>query len=201
FCGPSPIFKFLISRSCPERFGGGARPGLPLPPLPGANPDQQRHRRGRGRGGATPPGEFGHAPRPGHAPRGSAQPPPAGGARDLRAEHPGRVPSGLREPHPRQRRRSRGEARGHFPAGVQHPPEVMNMYGDLVMDAVPDKVHFFNSFFYDKLRTRGYEGVQRWTKNVRGRGLNGRGQVWAGFKWAWPGVGVARCGRGQGRFL
>ncbi|XP_041283726.1 sentrin-specific protease 3-like, partial [Onychostruthus taczanowskii] len=42
----------------------------------------------------------------------------------------------------------------------------MNMYGDLVMDAVPDKVHFFNSFFYDKLRTRGYEGVQRWTKNV-----------------------------------
>uniref|UniRef100_A0A493TJT5 Ubiquitin-like protease family profile domain-containing protein n=2 Tax=Anatinae TaxID=2068716 RepID=A0A493TJT5_ANAPP len=44
----------------------------------------------------------------------------------------------------------------------------MNMYGDLVMDAVPDKVHFFNSFFYDKLRTRGYEGVQRWTKNVRG---------------------------------
>ncbi|OPJ82288.1 hypothetical protein AV530_017581 [Patagioenas fasciata monilis] len=44
--------------------------------------------------------------------------------------------------------------------------QVMNMYGDLVMDAVPDKVHFFNSFFYDKLRTRGYEGVQRWTKNV-----------------------------------
>ncbi|XP_033930156.1 sentrin-specific protease 3-like, partial [Melopsittacus undulatus] len=43
--------------------------------------------------------------------------------------------------------------------------QVMNMYGDLVMDAVPDKVHFFNSFFYDKLRTRGYEGVQRWTKN------------------------------------
>ncbi|XP_027489191.1 sentrin-specific protease 3-like, partial [Corapipo altera] len=30
----------------------------------------------------------------------------------------------------------------------------------------PPQVHFFNSFFYDKLRTRGYEGVQRWTKNV-----------------------------------
>ncbi|KAM4748227.1 sentrin-specific protease 3 [Rhinophrynus dorsalis] len=44
--------------------------------------------------------------------------------------------------------------------------QVMNMYGDLVMDAVPDKVHFFNSFFYDKLRTKGYEGVKRWTKNV-----------------------------------
>ncbi|XP_037389092.1 sentrin-specific protease 3a [Pygocentrus nattereri] len=44
--------------------------------------------------------------------------------------------------------------------------QVMNMYGDLVMDAVPDRVHFFNSFFYDKLRTKGYEGVKRWTKNV-----------------------------------
>ncbi|XP_058239831.1 sentrin-specific protease 3a isoform X3 [Hemibagrus wyckioides] len=44
--------------------------------------------------------------------------------------------------------------------------QVMNMYGDLVMDAVPDQVYFFNSFFYDKLRTKGYEGVKRWTKNV-----------------------------------
>ncbi|XP_054914507.1 sentrin-specific protease 3b [Poeciliopsis prolifica] len=44
--------------------------------------------------------------------------------------------------------------------------QIMNMYGDLVMDSVPDKVHFFNSFFYDKLRTKGYEGVKRWTKNV-----------------------------------
>ncbi|XP_022519425.2 sentrin-specific protease 3a [Astyanax mexicanus] len=44
--------------------------------------------------------------------------------------------------------------------------QVMNMYGDLVMDAAPDRVHFFNSFFYDKLRTKGYEGVKRWTKNV-----------------------------------
>ncbi|NP_001098584.1 sentrin-specific protease 3a [Danio rerio] len=44
--------------------------------------------------------------------------------------------------------------------------QVMNMYGDLVMDAAPEKVHFFNSFFYDKLRTKGYEGVKRWTKNV-----------------------------------
>ncbi|XP_051900743.1 uncharacterized protein LOC127586667 [Pristis pectinata] len=44
--------------------------------------------------------------------------------------------------------------------------QVMNMYGDLVMDTVPDKVHFFNSFFYDKLRTKGYDGVKRWTKNV-----------------------------------
>lgn len=28
------------------------------------------------------------------------------------------------------------------------------------------QVHFFNSFFYDKLRTKGYDGVKRWTKNV-----------------------------------
>lgn len=32
----------------------------------------------------------------------------------------------------------------------------------------PSQVHFFNSFFYDKLRTKGYEGVKRWTKNVSG---------------------------------
>ncbi|XP_014062683.1 sentrin-specific protease 3 [Salmo salar] len=44
--------------------------------------------------------------------------------------------------------------------------QVMNMYGDLVMDSVSEKVHFFNSFFYDKLRTKGYDGVKRWTKNV-----------------------------------
>ncbi|XP_076867725.1 sentrin-specific protease 3a [Brachyhypopomus gauderio] len=44
--------------------------------------------------------------------------------------------------------------------------QVMNMYGDLVMDAVSERVYFFNSFFYDKLRTKGYEGVKRWTKNV-----------------------------------
>uniref|UniRef100_A0A3B4TKI5 SUMO specific peptidase 3b n=1 Tax=Seriola dumerili TaxID=41447 RepID=A0A3B4TKI5_SERDU len=43
--------------------------------------------------------------------------------------------------------------------------QIMNMYGDLVMDSVPERVHFFNSFFYDKLRTKGYEGVKRWTKN------------------------------------
>uniref|UniRef100_A0A8C5K897 Ubiquitin-like protease family profile domain-containing protein n=1 Tax=Jaculus jaculus TaxID=51337 RepID=A0A8C5K897_JACJA len=44
--------------------------------------------------------------------------------------------------------------------------QVMSMYGDLVMDTVPEKMHFFNSFFYDKLYTKGYDGVKRWTKNV-----------------------------------
>lgn len=34
------------------------------------------------------------------------------------------------------------------------------------MDAVPDKVHFFNSFFHRQLVTKGYNGVKRWTKKV-----------------------------------
>ncbi|KAG2463146.1 SENP5 protease, partial [Polypterus senegalus] len=44
--------------------------------------------------------------------------------------------------------------------------QVINMYGELIMDAVPHKVHFFNSFFYRQLATKGYEGVKRWTKKV-----------------------------------
>ena len=42
--------------------------------------------------------------------------------------------------------------------------QVINMYGELIMDAVPDKVHFFNSFFHRQLVTKGYNGVKRWTK-------------------------------------
>ncbi|XP_005989456.1 sentrin-specific protease 5 [Latimeria chalumnae] len=44
--------------------------------------------------------------------------------------------------------------------------QVINMYGELIMDRVPEKVHFFNSFFYRQLVTKGYNGVKRWTKNV-----------------------------------
>ncbi|XP_038604879.1 sentrin-specific protease 5 isoform X2 [Tachyglossus aculeatus] len=44
--------------------------------------------------------------------------------------------------------------------------QVINMYGELIMDAVPDKVHFFNSFFHRQLVTKGYNGVRRWTKKV-----------------------------------
>ncbi|NXP76343.1 SENP5 protease, partial [Ramphastos sulfuratus] len=44
--------------------------------------------------------------------------------------------------------------------------QVINMYGELVMDAVPEKVHFFNSFFHRQLVTKGYNGVKRWTKKV-----------------------------------
>uniref|UniRef100_A0A8C3XSJ0 Ubiquitin-like protease family profile domain-containing protein n=1 Tax=Chelydra serpentina TaxID=8475 RepID=A0A8C3XSJ0_CHESE len=45
----------------------------------------------------------------------------------------------------------------------------------LVVDrSFPPQVHFFNSFFYDKLRTKGYEGVKRWTKNVSAFGGGSR---------------------------
>ncbi|XP_048845545.1 uncharacterized protein LOC125716825 [Brienomyrus brachyistius] len=44
--------------------------------------------------------------------------------------------------------------------------QVINMYGELIMEAVPHKVHFFNSFFHKQLITKGYEGVKRWTKKV-----------------------------------
>ncbi|KAM3930227.1 sentrin-specific protease 5 isoform 2-T2 [Leptodactylus fuscus] len=44
--------------------------------------------------------------------------------------------------------------------------QVVNMYGDLLMDAAPEKVHFFNTFFHKQLVTKGYEGVKRWTKKV-----------------------------------
>uniref|UniRef100_A0A3B3R0S5 Ubiquitin-like protease family profile domain-containing protein n=1 Tax=Paramormyrops kingsleyae TaxID=1676925 RepID=A0A3B3R0S5_9TELE len=45
--------------------------------------------------------------------------------------------------------------------------QVINMYGELIMEAAPHKVHFFNSFFHKQLITKGYEGVKRWTKKVR----------------------------------
>nr|XP_056705777.1 sentrin-specific protease 5 [Euleptes europaea] len=44
--------------------------------------------------------------------------------------------------------------------------QIINMYGELIMDAVPEKVHFFNSFFHKQLVTKGYIGVKRWTKKV-----------------------------------
>ncbi|NXD16385.1 SENP5 protease, partial [Nothocercus nigrocapillus] len=44
--------------------------------------------------------------------------------------------------------------------------QIINMYGELIMDAVPEKVHFFNSFFHRQLVTKGYNGVKRWTKKV-----------------------------------
>ncbi|XP_005752555.1 sentrin-specific protease 5 isoform X2 [Pundamilia nyererei] len=44
--------------------------------------------------------------------------------------------------------------------------QVMNMYGELIMDSSQQKVHFLNSFFHRQLMTKGYDGVKRWTKQV-----------------------------------
>ncbi|KAM8839599.1 sentrin-specific protease 5-like isoform 3-T3 [Synchiropus picturatus] len=45
--------------------------------------------------------------------------------------------------------------------------QVMNMYGELIMDSAKQKVHFHNSFFYQQLMAKGFEGVKRWTKQVQ----------------------------------
>ncbi|XP_068175488.1 sentrin-specific protease 5-like [Antennarius striatus] len=44
--------------------------------------------------------------------------------------------------------------------------QIINMYGELLMEATQHKVHFFNSFFHKQLVAKGYEGVKRWTKKV-----------------------------------
>ncbi|XP_042568187.1 sentrin-specific protease 5-like isoform X2 [Cyprinus carpio] len=44
--------------------------------------------------------------------------------------------------------------------------QVINMYGELIMEATNHKVHFFNSFFYRQFVAKGYEGVRRWTKKT-----------------------------------
>ncbi|XP_069366764.1 sentrin-specific protease 5-like isoform X2 [Paralichthys olivaceus] len=42
--------------------------------------------------------------------------------------------------------------------------QVMNMYGELIVESAHHKVHFLNSFFHRQLMTKGYDGVKRWTK-------------------------------------
>ncbi|XP_071763027.1 sentrin-specific protease 5 [Centroberyx gerrardi] len=44
--------------------------------------------------------------------------------------------------------------------------QIINMYGELIMEATQHKVHFFNSFFHKQLVAKGYEGVKRWNKKV-----------------------------------
>ncbi|XP_061540715.1 sentrin-specific protease 5-like isoform X1 [Phycodurus eques] len=44
--------------------------------------------------------------------------------------------------------------------------QIINTYGDLIMEAAQHNVHFFNSFFHKQLDAKGYEGVKRWTKKV-----------------------------------
>ncbi|KAM8889060.1 uncharacterized protein ACB058_007075 [Synchiropus picturatus] len=44
--------------------------------------------------------------------------------------------------------------------------QIINMYGELIMENTQHKVHFFNSFFHKQLVAKGYDGVKRWTKKV-----------------------------------
>ncbi|XP_056149319.1 sentrin-specific protease 5-like isoform X2 [Lampris incognitus] len=44
--------------------------------------------------------------------------------------------------------------------------QVINMYGEMIVESTHQKVHFLNSFFHRQLVTKGYEGVRRWTKQV-----------------------------------
>ncbi|XP_077471984.1 uncharacterized protein LOC144086078 isoform X5 [Stigmatopora argus] len=44
--------------------------------------------------------------------------------------------------------------------------QVINTYGELIMDAAQHKVHFLNTFFHRKLVAKGFDGVKRWTKQV-----------------------------------
>lgn len=39
-------------------------------------------------------------------------------------------------------------------------------YKNAASQGVGRKIHYFNSFFYNKL-TKGYDGVRRWSKKVR----------------------------------
>ncbi|XP_069753340.1 sentrin-specific protease 5 isoform X2 [Narcine bancroftii] len=41
--------------------------------------------------------------------------------------------------------------------------DLATLYGENWLN---DQVHFFNSFFYKQLQTKGYNGVKRWTKKV-----------------------------------
>ncbi|KAM8851175.1 sentrin-specific protease 5-like [Spinachia spinachia] len=44
--------------------------------------------------------------------------------------------------------------------------QVINMYGELILESSHHQVHFLNSFFHRQLMTKGYDGVKRWTKQV-----------------------------------
>ncbi|NXT15152.1 SENP1 protease, partial [Prunella fulvescens] len=48
--------------------------------------------------------------------------------------------------------------------------EIINFYMNLLMERSKDKdlpaVHAFNTFFFTKLKTAGYQAVKRWTKKV-----------------------------------
>jgi len=51
---------------------------------------------------------------------------------------------------------------------ILNPLQVINCYMRLLMESFGRKrVHIMSTFFYTKLRTAGYKGVERWLKNVR----------------------------------
>lgn len=49
-------------------------------------------------------------------------------------------------------------------------PQIINFYMNLLMERSKEKglpaVHAFNTFFFTKLKTAGYQAVKRWTKKV-----------------------------------
>ncbi|KAG6921181.1 SUMO1/sentrin specific peptidase 1 [Chelydra serpentina] len=50
------------------------------------------------------------------------------------------------------------------------PSQIINFYMNLLMERSKEKglptVHAFNTFFFTKLKTAGYQAVKRWTKKV-----------------------------------
>lgn len=48
--------------------------------------------------------------------------------------------------------------------------QIINFYMNLLMERSKEKglpaVHAFNTFFFTKLKTAGYQAVKRWTKKV-----------------------------------
>lgn len=49
-------------------------------------------------------------------------------------------------------------------------PQIINFYMNMLMERSKEKglpsVHAFNTFFFTKLKTAGYQAVKRWTKKV-----------------------------------
>ena len=120
--------------------------------------------------------------------------------------HPGRVPAVLREPHPRQRRRSGGETGGHLPAGVQHPAEV---------GALPGRGAGTSGSGTERFRAGGAFGLGmrsrgRVCASGVGMGTSGERRLpgWGNTKWCrhfrWEGGGrfwwAGLCASGAGAF-
>uniref|UniRef100_A0A096MAL9 Ubiquitin-like protease family profile domain-containing protein n=1 Tax=Poecilia formosa TaxID=48698 RepID=A0A096MAL9_POEFO len=44
--------------------------------------------------------------------------------------------------------------------------QIINMYGELIMDVAEQKIHFLLELYHHQLVAKGYDGVKRWTKKV-----------------------------------